>query len=75
MGWIDVHDRCPDTDRQVLAVKQKKDGSRDICLARCMVEYEHYDRYTKTYVKEPYWVCGGNNNIICWMELPECPND
>lgn len=71
--WIDVHDQLPENDVTVLAVKQLKDGRRDVCLARCLLEWEHYDRYTKTYTTMPYWITGGNNNIIAWMPLPDLP--
>lgn len=72
--WIDVNDRVPDTDRAVLAVKQLKNGTRNICIARC---YEHWERFDPkvghNVLAGPYWVCGGNNNIIYWCELPEIP--
>ena len=72
--WIDVNDRVPDTDRAVLAVKELKSGQRDICIARCYAKWERYDHVAGHNVEcGPYWVCGGNNNIIAWMELPEMP--
>ena len=72
--WIDVNDRVPDTDRPVLAVKQLKDGRRDVCIARCYEKWERYDPTVGHNVPAgPYWVCGGNNNIIYWTELPEIP--
>lgn len=74
-GWISVKDMLPEDDRTVLAVKQLKDGRRDICIARCIPDYEHYDPDTKQHVRSPYWVCGGNNNIIYWMPLPEIPEE
>ena len=71
-NWISVKDRLPLTDRQVLAVKELKNGRREICLARCIPNYEHFDYTTGNYVYEPYWACtGGNNNIIMWMDLPK----
>jgi hypothetical protein len=75
LGWIGVKDRLPEDDRAVLAVKQLKDGRRDMCLARCIPNYECYDVETRSIIKNPYWVCGGNNNIIYWMPLPEPPKE
>ena len=71
--WISVEDRLPEDDRTVLAVKQLKDGRRDMCLARCIPEWEYYDAAAQITRKKPYWVCGGNNNIILWMPLPKIP--
>lgn len=71
--WISVKDQLPETDRAVLAVKQLKSGLRDICIARCIPNYARYHYETKTYTEEPYWVCGGNNNVIYWMDLPDMP--
>ncbi len=71
--WIKCSERLPDTDRNVLAVKELKSGHRDICIARCIPTYPKYHHETKTYTEEPYWVCGGNNHVICWAELPEMP--
>lgn len=73
--WISVKDRLPEDDRPVLAVKQLKDGRRDMCLARCIPEWEYYDASTRARTKKPYWVCGGNNNIIYWMPLPDMPKE
>ena len=72
--WISVEEALPaNGETSVLAVKQLKDGRRDICIARCIPDYEHYDPDTRQHVRGPYWVCGGNNNIIYWMNLPEIP--
>ena len=74
--WISVEEALPkDGEKSVLAVKQLKDGRRDICIARCIPDYEHYDPDTRQRVRSPYWVCGGNNNIIYWMPLPEIPEE
>lgn len=75
-NWIKCSDRVPDTDRAVLAVKQLKSGQRDICIARCYAHWERYDHIAGRNVEAgPYWVCGGNNNIIYWQPLPEIPAD
>ena len=74
-GWISVKARLPEDDRTVLAVKRLKDGRRDMCLARCIPDYECYDVETCSRIKRPYWVCGGNNNIIYWMPLPGMPKE
>ena len=71
--WINVNDQIPDDDRMVLAVKELKNGTREICLARCLPEYPKYHPDTKTYTEDPYWVASGNNNIVWWMELPGMP--
>lgn len=73
--WINVNDRLPDSGVTVLAVKQLKNGRRDVTLAYCIREYERYDPVTRTYSTEPYWVCGGNNNILWWMPLPPMPKE
>ena len=72
-GWISAKEQLPPDDRLVLAVKQLKDGTRQICLAWCNLDHIAYDHQTKEQRREPYWVCGGNNNIIWWRELPEMP--
>ena len=74
-GWISVKDRLPEDDRAVLAVKQLKNGQRDMCLARCIPDSECYDIETGCIIKRPHWVCGGNNNIIYWMPLPDIPKE
>lgn len=73
--WISVRDALPETGVRVLAVKELKSGQRDLCLAFCITEYEQYNAETKQRIKRPYWVCGGNNNIIYWMTLPEMPEE
>jgi hypothetical protein len=73
--WISVKDRIPEDDRQVLAVKQLKSGLREVCLARCIPEWEYTDPVTKTKTCAPYWVTGGNNNIVAWMPLPDLPKE
>ncbi|MBR4457608.1 MAG: DUF551 domain-containing protein [Clostridia bacterium] len=72
-AWISVKDRLPDDDRQVLAVKQLKSGERQICLAYCNLDHMEYDAETGNHYFAPYWVCGGNNNIIFWQDLPDMP--
>lgn len=71
--WIPVGERLPETDAPVLAVKELKSGQRDICIARCMPDFEYYDAESGEKRHKPYWVCGGNNNILYWMTLPEMP--
>ena len=72
-GWISVKDRLPDDQRQVLIVKELKSGIRQIGIGYCIKEYRRHDYVTGEDTVEPYWVCGGNNNIICWQELPKIP--
>ena len=74
-GWISVKDRLPEEGVRVLAVKKLKDGRRDLALATCIPEYKHHDYVTGEDIVEPYWVCGGNNNITHWMPLPEMPEE
>ncbi len=73
--WHDAALDLPKNHEQVLAVKQLKNGDRSLCLAYCITEYEHVNPITKEKVIEPYWVCGGNNNIIFWMPLPDIPGE
>lgn len=73
--WISVKDKLPEAEVTVLAVKQLKDGRREICLARCIPEFTFYDYRTDREVTEPRWVCGGNNNILFWMPLPDMPKE
>lgn len=73
--WISVKDRLPEEGVRVLAVKKLKDGRRDLALATCILEYKHHDYVTGEDIVEPYWVCGGNNNITHWMPLPEMPEE
>ena len=74
-GWISVEDRLPEEGVRVLAVKKLKDGRRDLALASCIPEYKHHDYTTGEDIVEPYWVCGGNNNITHWAPLPELPEE
>lgn len=71
--WHDAALNLPPAHEMVLAVKEKKNGDRDICLAYCMPEWEFTDPVTKEKTVAPYWVCSGNNNIIYWMPLPKMP--
>ena len=73
--WISVKERLPEEGVRVLAVKKLKDGRRDLALATCIPEYKHHDYVTGEDIVEPYWVCGGNNNITHWMPLPEMPEE
>ncbi len=67
---MDAKTDLPENGVPVLAVKQLRNGSRDITIAIC---YRDYDIETGEYRYGPYWACGGNNNIIYWMPLPEIP--
>lgn len=71
--WISVKDRLPDGEDNVLAVKELKNGDRQICIAYCNHQHVQYDPDTNERYRAPYWVCGGNNNILFWMPLPEIP--
>lgn len=72
-GWIDTKEKLPDEDGEFLCVKQLKSGDRSICLARFMKKFPKYNPVTGKPEYSPYWVCGGNNNIIYWMQLPAIP--
>ena len=71
--WHDAKLELPENHVSVLAVKQLKDGSRSICIAYCIPEYKRRDYKTGEEITEPYWVCGGNNNVVYWMPLPKMP--
>ena len=57
----------------MLAVKQLKDGKRQICLAYCIADFIYDNPLTGERERGPRGVCGGNNNITHWMALPEIP--
>ena len=71
--WIDAKKELPLTSEVVLAVKQLKNGTRSICMARCFRDYKYANPVTHECWTGPYWTCGGSNNIIYWMELPSIP--
>jgi hypothetical protein len=71
--WHDAHLDPPESNTVVLAIKQLKNGTRDICLARCFRDYAWRNPATGVIITEDRWCCGGNNNIIYWMPLPEIP--
>lgn len=73
--WISCKDRLPDREITVLAIKQLKNGNRDYCLARCIPDWSYTDFATGKTCTGPYWICGGNNNVIYWMPLPDMPED
>lgn len=71
--WHDAALELPPDQLAVLAVKELKNGDRGMTLAYCIREHTTTDPWTKEKNTAPYWVCGGNNNIIYWMPLPEIP--
>ena len=71
--WHNAGIELPEDNVTVLAVKELKSGRREICLAYCIREWERKDYLTGETTVGPYWVCGGNNNIIYWMPLPKMP--
>ena len=71
--WINAQVQLPEDNVDVLAVKELKSGQRDICIARCNRSFEYYDVESGEKRMKPYWICGGNNNILYWMTLPEMP--
>ena len=72
-NWISVKHQLPETQVTVLIVKELKSGQRNIGLGYCIREYKHHDYVTGEDRIEPYWVTGGNNNVIYWMDLPDMP--
>lgn len=71
--WHSAAIELPTENETVLAVKELKNGTRDICLARCIPFYERYNQVTREKEIGPYWITGGNNNILYWMPLPKMP--
>ena len=71
--WYNAALDLPKEGQDVLAVKELKNGRREICIARCIPEWEYTDPVTLETSVAPFWVCGGNNNIIYWMPLPKMP--
>lgn len=71
--WRDTKKELPEKGITVLAVKQLKNGTMDYCLAKCIQNYRYYDTAKRELIDGPYWTCGGNNNVILWMPLPEIP--
>ncbi len=63
----------PKTQDPVLAIKQLKNGKKDICIAYCIRNYRWRNPATGVWINEDKWVCQGNNNIIFWMPLPKMP--
>ena len=74
-AWINAKQELPENGELVLAVKLLKNGTRDICLARCIRNYEFYDPVNKVRYTGNYWACGGSNNVVMWMPLPGIPED
>jgi len=74
-GWVSVKDALPRNQVTVLVVKELKSGQRNIGLGYCIPEYKIHDYTTGEDRVEPYWVCGGNNHVIYWMELPKMPKE
>lgn len=72
-GWISVEDALPENDDTVLIIKQLKDGRRQIGLGYCIVDYHYDNPVTHEKYVGPYWVCGGNNNVIFWQKVPKMP--
>ena len=73
--WHDAKIDLPPGHQDVLVVKQLKSGQRSIAIAYCIPNYERTDWKTGEKTIEPYWVCGGNNNVIYWMPLPKIPEN
>lgn len=72
--WFNAAIELPEDKKIVLAVKELKNGRREICLAHCIREYTYRDYHTGEDKTEPYWVTGGGNrNVIYWMNLPKIP--
>ena len=76
MDWTSVEVGLPESNERVLAIKELKNGRREICIAYCIRDYRYHDYVEGKDVTGPYWVTGGgNNNVIMWMQLPEIPKD
>ena len=73
--WISTRDRVPDDQKAVLVVKQLKGGQRIIGMGYCIKDYAWKDYRTGEVIRKPYWVCGGSNNVVYWMPLPDLPDE
>lgn len=71
--WHNAALELPPNHEQVLIVKKLKSGVLQIGLGYCIPDYHYHDYYTDTDRVGPYWVCGGNNNVVYWMPLPKIP--
>lgn len=62
--WMNARTAFPSDGVLVLCIKELKNGSRTMCFGTHWTGRQ-YDNG---------WVTGGgNNNVICWMKLPEIP--
>ena len=52
--WIDAKKELPLTSEVVLAVKQLKNGTRSICMARCLRDYKYANPVTHECWTGPY---------------------
>lgn len=64
--WKDATDRanCPDSDRDVICVKQRKDGTKSLAIGR----------YCKEFDFNGGWCVSGSVKVVYWMELPKLPD-
>ena len=62
--WRSAKNDFPPNGRQVLCIKELKNGRRTMCIGSHWRDRQ-YDNG---------WITGGgNNNVIMWMTLPEIP--
>ena len=62
--WRKADVDVPRDGLQVLCIKELKNGSRTMCIGSHYTDYKYNDGWVTS---------GGNNNVICWMTLPEIP--
>lgn len=71
--WFESSTALPPDNVAVLAVKETKNGNRDLCFARYFADRPRYDAYGDV-IGYGAWITSGScNNIVYWMPLPEIP--
>ena len=68
--WHDARIDPPENGKQVLCVKQTKNGTRSLCFGSYWRERQHNELF------DDRWVTTGScNNVLYWMPLPKIPEE